>query len=232
MSIRPRKSVPRPTGHDIGTRSSASPEAMLSIRDNGSSASRSILLMKVTIGMSRMPANFEQLARLALDALGGVDHHDGRVDGRERAVGILAEVGVARRIEQVEDNAAPLERHHGTRHRDAALLLDRHPVRPGASPLAARLDVTGKLNGAAEQQQLLGQRGLAGVRVRDDRERAPAGDLGVRLRRGAQGRCVLHPIFLRFDDGPGKPAPAGARAGHMISAARPKTRVAEREDDC
>ena len=32
------------------------------------------------------------------------------------------------------------------------------------------LDLAGKLDGAAEQQQLLGQRRLAGVRVRNDRE--------------------------------------------------------------
>ena len=39
-----------------------------------------------------------------------------------------------------------------------------------------RLDLAGELDGAAEQQQLFGQRGLAGVRVRDDREGAAAGD--------------------------------------------------------
>ena len=56
------------------------------------------------------------------------------------------------------------------------------------------LHVAGQLDGAAEQQQLLGQRGLAGVRVRDDRERAPARDLALRrIERGSQGgRNLLH----------------------------------------
>ena len=39
----------------------------------------------------------------------------------------------------------------------------------------ASLDRAGQLDGAAEQQQLLGQRGLAGVRVRDDREACGGG---------------------------------------------------------
>ena len=57
------------------------------------------------------PANLEQLAGLALDALRGIDHHHGRVDRAQRAVGILAEVGMARRIEQVEHDPVVLERH-------------------------------------------------------------------------------------------------------------------------
>src|SRR5205085_7968786 len=70
-----------------------------------------------------------------------------------------------------------LEGHHRGRHRDAALALDRHPVGAGAPPFAARLDLAGELDRAAEQQELLGQRGLAGIGVRDDRESAPARDL-------------------------------------------------------
>jgi hypothetical protein len=39
------------------------------------------------------------------------------------------------------------------------------------------LHLAGELDRAAEQQQLFGQRRLAGVRVRDDREGAALGDL-------------------------------------------------------
>ena len=42
--------------------------------------------------------------------------------------------------------------------------------------LATRLDRTRKLDGTAEQQQLFGQRCLAGIRVGDDREGTPPGD--------------------------------------------------------
>ena len=45
------------------------------------------------------------------------------------------------------------------------------------SPRLASLYRTGKLNCAAEKQQLLGKRGLAGVRVRDDRKGSPPGNL-------------------------------------------------------
>src|SRR3546814_1055426 len=48
----------------------------------------------------------------------------------------------------------------------------------------ARLDRTGHLDRAAEQQQLLGQGGLAGVRVRNDREGAAAGGFGGNVRHG------------------------------------------------
>src|SRR6185295_18352439 len=51
------------------------------------------------------PTDFEQLARLALNPLRGVDHHHGSVDRAQRAVSILGEVCVTGRIEQIEDNA-------------------------------------------------------------------------------------------------------------------------------
>ena len=155
-----------------------------------SSASRSWISSSSSIGSLRLavhlvdeghdrdvaqPADLEQLERLRLDALGGVQHHDRRIDRGQRAVGVLAEVLVARRVEQVEGAAAILEGHHRGRDRDAALLLDLHPVRARAPPLALGLDLAGEMDRAAEQQQLLGQRGLARVRVRDDREGAPPG---------------------------------------------------------
>src|SRR3546814_363359 len=74
-------------------------------------------------------ADLEQLARLRLYALGGIDHHYRRIDCGQRAVGILGKVLVPRRVEQVEGNAVLGEGHHARGHRDAALLLDLHPVR-------------------------------------------------------------------------------------------------------
>ena len=52
--------------------------------------------MKVSTGRPRAPADLEQLQRLRLDALGRVEHHDDAVDGEQRAVGVFAEVLVAR----------------------------------------------------------------------------------------------------------------------------------------
>ena len=53
ISTVPTKSRPRPTGQFTGVVSSASVFSISSSRSNGSRLSRSILLMKVTIGMSR-----------------------------------------------------------------------------------------------------------------------------------------------------------------------------------
>ena len=93
---------------------------------------------------------------------------------------------MARRVEQVEHAAVVLERHHRGDDRDAALALDRHPVRAGRAAVALGLDLAGELDRAAEQQQLLGQRGLAGVGVGDDREGAAPLDLAGE-RRGRAG---------------------------------------------
>ena len=49
--------------------------------------------------------DLEQLARLRLDALGGVDQHHRAVRGGQRAVGVLAEVVVARGVEDVDPQA-------------------------------------------------------------------------------------------------------------------------------
>ena len=120
-------------------------------------------------------ADLEQLQRLRLDALGGVQHHDGAVGGGQGAVGVFREVLVPGRVEEVEHLCPPvfcrvLERHHRGGDGDAALLLDLHPVRLGAPVLAARAHGTGRADGSPRQQDMLGQGGLARIGVRDDGE--------------------------------------------------------------
>jgi hypothetical protein len=61
--------------------------------------------MKVKIGTPRRRQTSKSLRVWRLDALAGVDDHDGGVDGGEHAVGVLGEVLVARGVEQV-DHAA------------------------------------------------------------------------------------------------------------------------------
>jgi hypothetical protein len=84
---------------------------------------------------------------------------------------------VAPRVEEVEGEPLVLEAHHRRGDRDAALALDRHPIRAHPPPLAARLDLAGQLDRPAKQQQFLGQCRLAGVRMRNDRKGAPAQNL-------------------------------------------------------
>ena len=122
--------------------------------------------------------DLEQAQRLRLDALGRVEQHDRAVGGGEHAQRVLGEVLVAGRVEQVEDRALVLEAQHRRRHGDAAAALDVHPVRRRGAARAAALDRAGLVDRVAVEQQLLGERRLAGVRVRDDRERPPARGLG------------------------------------------------------
>jgi len=77
---------------------------------------------------------------------------------------------MARRVEQIEDNPVALEGHDAGGHGNAALLLDLHPVRPRPPVVATRLDLAGQVDSAALQQQLLGQRRLTRIGVRDNRE--------------------------------------------------------------
>ncbi len=150
------------------------------------------------------PADFHQLDRALLDALGAVDHHQRRIHRGQRAVGVLGEVLVARRVEQVDDAAVVRELHHRRGHRDAALLLEAHPVGGRVARRLAALHRAGHLDRAAEQQQLLGQRGLAGVGVRDDREgaaaRPTASGSGAHSRALARGDVAQHHRILAAAD--------------------------------
>ena len=145
------------------------------------------------------PADLEQLARARFDALGGVDHHHRRVDRGQGAVGVLGKVLVARRVEQVEDAAAVFEGHHRGDDRDAAFALDAHPVGAGLAAVGLGPHFAGELDRAAVEQHLFGQRRLAGVRVGDDREGAPARDWAQRG----------HGIFGREDSAAALAQPRG-----------------------
>jgi hypothetical protein len=130
-------------------------------------------------GRLAQAADFHQLDGALLDALGAVNDHQGRVHGGQRAVGVFRKVRVAGRIQQVDDAAIVLELHHRAGDRDAALLLQLHPVGGRVPRGFAGLDRSGHVNGAAEQQEFLGQGGLAGVGMRNNRKRAAAADLSV-----------------------------------------------------
>ena len=172
-------------------------------------------------------ADLEELAGLALDALGAVDDHDRGVDGGQRAVGVLGEVRVAGRVDEVEPPVAEREGHGAGGDRDAALLLELHEVRAGAARLALGADLAGHLDGAAVEQELLGQRRLAGVRVRDDREGAPAGDLRRQRGRvrGAVGHGARYSRAAR-DRGKGARALAPRAVRRMEKTPRPERRGA------
>ena len=173
---RRRNRRPRPIGQVIGAVSSASVFSISSSRSNGSRVSRSILLMKVMIGMSRSRQTSNSLRVRASMPLAASITITAEIDRRQRAIGVFGEVLVAGRVQQVEDAIGIFERHHRSDDRNAALALDAHPVGAGLPPLGLGAHLAGKLDGAAEQQELFGQCRLAGVRMRNDRESAPARD--------------------------------------------------------
>ncbi|EWS64606.1 hypothetical protein Y695_02148 [Hydrogenophaga sp. T4] len=117
-------------------------------------------------------ADLQQAPRLRLHAIAGVDHHQRGVHGGQHAVGVFREVLVARGVEQVDHAVAVFHLHHGRRHGDAALLFDLHPVGRGVARGLARLHRASDVDGAREQQQLLGQGRFTRVGVGDDGEGA------------------------------------------------------------
>ena len=153
-----------------------------------------------------------------------------RIDGRQRAVGVLAEVGVAGRVEQVEGETVALEGHHRACDRDTALLLDLHPVGPRAATLAAGLDVAGEPDGPARHQQAFGQRRLAGVGMRDDGEGSPCLERGAGLGCRRRARFCNHVAVEQHHSVP-LPPPTGSanwlRAFTFLSSFMPCVPVPE-----
>ncbi len=128
-----------------------------------------------------------ELARLRLDAIGRVDHHHDAVGGNQRAIGVFAEVLVTRRVEQRHAPPLNLELERRRCDRDAALLFELHPVGGRRTAIFSSANCARELDRACIQQQLLGQRGLACVWMRDDGEGPPPGNLALEL---AQDRLI------------------------------------------
>ncbi len=101
--------------------------------------------------------------RLGLDALGGVDDEHDTLARRQAAADLVPEVDVAGRVDQVEDVALPGNAHVLGLDRDAPFALEVHRIE------VLRPHVTG-LDGAGDLEDPVGQRRLAVVDVRDDRE--------------------------------------------------------------
>ena len=153
-----------------------STRSISSSSSTGARPSRSSLLMNVMIGVSRRRQTSISLIVRSSTPLAQSMTMSAESTAVSVAVGVLGEVLVAGRVEQVDDAPAVRELHDRGGDRDAALLLEPHPVRGRVTRRLAPLDRARHLDRAAEEQQLLGERGLAGVRVRDDREAAAAGD--------------------------------------------------------
>ena len=85
---------------------------------------------------------------------------------------------MARGVQQVDHVVAVHHLHDRGRHRNPALLLNLHPVTGRMARRLTRFHGAGNLDRPGKQQQLLRQRGLAGVRVGNDGKRATPPRLG------------------------------------------------------
>ena len=156
-SITPRRSPCDPTGHVAGVGRRPICSSIWSSSSSGSIPGRSSLLRNVITGRFARAADLEQLQRLRFDALGRVEHHHHGVDGGQHAVGVLGEVAVAGRVEQVQFVIAVREVERRRGDRDPALLLHVHPVGRRRPPALVRLDRTARRDRTGVQQELLGR---------------------------------------------------------------------------
>jgi hypothetical protein len=140
-------------------------------------------------GDASFATDFEEFAGLGLDAVAGVDDHDGGVDGCEDTVGVFGEVFVAGGVEEVDDAVFVFELEDGGGDGDAALFFEFHPVGGSGALVFAGGDGACELDGAAVEEEFFGEGGFAGVGVRDDGEGAAAGDFLDGGHAGGDGRA-------------------------------------------
>jgi hypothetical protein len=204
----PRIVAPRPIGQVIGAVSSARVFSISSSISKG----RGLAVHLVDEGDDRdvaQAADLEQLQGARLDALGGVDHHDGGVDRGQRAVGVSEKSswpGVSSRLKTLSPYSKVITEVTTEMPRSRSIFIQSERV--SAAVPSCALHLAGELDGAAEQQQLFGQRRLAGVRVRDDREGAAA-----------------PPLFLARASSSGTGGCRGIGADHPFSSNPPSATV-------
>ena len=134
--------------------------------------------------------HFHQAACLGLYALRTIDDDDDAIDSGEGTEGIFGEVLVTRRVEDVDLVACIFEAHDGGSYGDTALLLDLHPVTGRSLLNLVTLDSTSYVDGAPEEEELLGEGGLTSIRVADDSERASLVDLVFIFVHIGEAKCV------------------------------------------
>ena len=125
--------------------------------------------------------HIEQFDGLRLHTFGRVNHHQPRIHGGQHAIRILGKVLVTGRIEQIDKMVFVLELHDRGRDRNAALLLNLHPVGGGEFTALFAFDRTRLQNRAGEQQEFFRERGFPRVGVGNDGESAAMLDFVANL---------------------------------------------------
>jgi hypothetical protein len=132
-------------------------------------------------------AHLVQLPGALFHALAIVHQHDRAIGRDQRAIRVFREVFVTGRVEQVHAKPVVVELHHRRGHGNAALLFQRQPVGRGVPLGAPSFHRARDVQRPAVQQQLLRERGLAGVGMRNDGKRATALDFRMERGGGTEG---------------------------------------------
>ena len=137
-------------------------------------------------------AYLKELYGLLLNALGGIDEHDRAVGRHEGAVGILGEILVSGGVQNVYAVAFVVKGHDRAGDGYSALFFYFHPVADCMLFRAACLYGACHADGTAVKQQLFGESGFTGVRVRNDGKGAPSVYLLCKLRHGGSSdfKCL------------------------------------------
>ena len=156
----------------------------------------------------------EHVAGLGHGAFVGVDQQEHRVDHAEHALDLAAEVGVARRVDDVDEVALPLDGAVLAADRDAAFALEVVAVHH------ALLDVGVVAEHARGAEDGVDQGRLAVIDVSDDGEVADVAG-------GMHGEGVRHlPLALRVDIGASRDAAAATPRLAPCSVHGPRRRRA------
>ena len=108
--------------------------------------------------------------RLRLDALSSIDDEHDAFAGGEASAHLVAEIDVAGRVDEMQDVATPVDPYVLGLDRDSALALEIHRVEVLLAHVAG-------VDRAGDLEDAIGQRRLAVVDMRDDREVADAADV-------------------------------------------------------
>ena len=166
---------------------------------------------------SALATHLKQLARLRFHTLGCIQNHHRTVGGHQRPVGIFRKILMAGRIQQIDHVALIGKLQHRRGDGNAAFLLHRHPIRGGAALIAARPHTAGQVDGVAVKQQFFGQRGFAGVWMRNNGERTPG--INGLLKVHVEGNLLFRHNYVSQKSFPppailGDDRPQGVKKGH------------------
>src|ERR1700722_1829621 len=151
------------------------------------------------------PANFHQPPGLRLYSIDAINDKDDAVYCRQGTKGVFGKILVTGCIQQVDQHPFILEAHDRGRHRDPALPLDLHEIAGRMLLDLITFYRAGRLDGAAKQEEFLGQGSLTRIRVGNDRKGPPFADLRTILLCHRAAKLRKKRVYSFLDRFPNRP---------------------------